>query len=146
VVAVCGRNEALRSALSARRHDRLHVVGWTSDMVSLMAMADVVVNNAGGLTTAEVLAAGRALVMFKPLPGHGRDSAAALRRAGLAVVHTRARALTRQLTWWLRNPRHLHAQQARAARFAAPHRFEQAVEAVLGRVTGASPALEEQAG
>jgi len=146
VVAVCGRNEALRSALSARRHDRLHVVGWTSDMASLVAMVDVVVNNAGGLTAAEALAAGRALVMFKPLPGHGRDSAAALRRAGLAVVHTRARALTRQLTWWLRNPRHLHAQQARAARFAAAHRFEQAVEAVLGRATGASSALEERAG
>jgi UDP-N-acetylglucosamine:LPS N-acetylglucosamine transferase len=146
VVAVCGRNDALRSALTARRHDRLHVVGWVADMASLVAAADVVINNAGGLTAAEAITAGRALVMFRPLPGHGRDSAAALRRAGLAVVHTRARALTRQLARWARDPLHLHVQQARAARFASAHRFEQAVEAVLGRVTEAAPALEEQAG
>jgi UDP-N-acetylglucosamine:LPS N-acetylglucosamine transferase len=146
VVAVCGRNESLRAALKARRHDRLHVVGWTSEMASLMATADVVVNNAGGLTVAEALAAGRALVMFKPLPGHGRDSAAALRRAGLAVVHTRSRGLTRQLTWWLRNRRHLHAQQARTARFASAHRFDQAVGAVLGRVTETPSTLRERAG
>ena len=146
VVTVCGRNDALRSTLDARRHDRLHVVGWTSDMASLVAAADVVVNNAGGLTAAEALAAGRALVMFKPLPGHGRDSAAALQRAGLAVVHTRADALTRQLSWWSRHPRHLHAQQARAARFAAAQRFEQAIGTVLGRVIETPPALGEQVG
>src|SRR5437588_4157171 len=47
-VAVCGNNEVLRRKLAAR--GRGHVLGWTDDMPLLMAAADALVQNAGGLT------------------------------------------------------------------------------------------------
>jgi UDP-N-acetylglucosamine:LPS N-acetylglucosamine transferase len=44
------------------------------------------VDNAGGLTCWEALAIGTPVVIFDPLPGHGRFNAAALADAGLVCV------------------------------------------------------------
>jgi processive 1,2-diacylglycerol beta-glucosyltransferase len=60
-------------------------VGWTDDVLTLMAAADVLVCNAGGLTCQEALAIGLPVVLFHPLPGHGRPGARALEDAGLAA-------------------------------------------------------------
>jgi UDP-N-acetylglucosamine:LPS N-acetylglucosamine transferase len=79
-VTLCGRNDALRDRLSRRG---IGVpLGWTDDMASLMAAADVFVDNAGGLTCWEALVSGLPVVVFRPLPGHGRFNAEALERAG----------------------------------------------------------------
>ncbi|MDQ3763689.1 MAG: hypothetical protein M3460_19330 [Actinomycetota bacterium] len=134
VVAVCGRNKRLQATLCRRREhaDRLLVLGWVDGMATLMAAVDVVVNNAGGVTAIEALSCGRALVMFRPIAGHGRASAAAMAAAGLAVVCIRRRRLTRLLAQWINEPVLLRAAQARALRHAIAHRLEEAAEAVLG--------------
>jgi UDP-N-acetylglucosamine:LPS N-acetylglucosamine transferase len=100
-------------------------------MATLMAAVDVVVNNAGGVTAAEALACGRGLVIFRPVAGHGRASAAAMAKAGLAVVCTQRRELTSLLARWMRQPSLLRAAQARALQHATAHRLEQAAQAVL---------------
>ncbi|WBB76344.1 glycosyltransferase [Micromonospora sp. WMMD1128] len=79
-VVVCGRNRALRRRLSGAGR---HVLGWVDDMPSLMRAVDVVVENAGGLTCQEALAAGVPVVTYRPIPGHGRANAAILARSGL---------------------------------------------------------------
>ncbi|GAA3776071.1 MGDG synthase family glycosyltransferase [Micromonospora maritima] len=79
-VVVCGRNRALRRRLSEAGQ---HVLGWVDDMPALMRAVDVVVENAGGLTCQEALAAGVPVVTYRPLPGHGRANAAILARSGL---------------------------------------------------------------
>lgn len=91
VVVLCGRDEALRRRLSA--HPRVRAVGWTSDMAGHLAAADVVVDNAGGLTCWESLACGTPVVLFHPLPGHGRLNAATLDAAGLVRRARRAQDL-----------------------------------------------------
>ncbi|GAB3069935.1 MGDG synthase family glycosyltransferase [Micromonospora schwarzwaldensis] len=79
-VVVCGRNEALRRRMSGPGR---HVLGWVDDMPALMRAVDVVVENAGGLTCQEALAAGVPVVTYRPLPGHGRANADVLARSGL---------------------------------------------------------------
>ncbi|MET7836827.1 MGDG synthase family glycosyltransferase [Micromonospora sediminicola] len=79
-VVVCGRNRALRRRLSGAGRD---VLGWVDDMPALMRAVDVVVENAGGLTCQEALAAGVPVVTYRPIPGHGRANAAILARSGL---------------------------------------------------------------
>lgn len=88
VVAVCGRNEPLRRKLVAlgRPTSRLVVLGFVDTMPDLMAAADVVVTNAGGVTALEAFAAARPLVLFDPIAGHGKANAAMMEQAGLAVV------------------------------------------------------------
>ncbi|MFI6133523.1 glycosyltransferase [Micromonospora sp. NPDC051141] len=79
-VVVCGRNGSLRRRLSGPGR---HVLGWVDDMPTLMRAVDVVVENAGGLTCQEALAAGVPVVTYRPLPGHGRANADVLARSGL---------------------------------------------------------------
>lgn len=80
-ITVCGRDETLKAELEARRLGT--VVGWTSEMPSLMAAADVLVENAGGLTCMEAFASGLPVVTFAPIPGHGRDNARTMAAAGV---------------------------------------------------------------
>jgi UDP-N-acetylglucosamine:LPS N-acetylglucosamine transferase len=82
-VVVCGRNEALAERL--RADGFAHVHGWVEDMPDLMRACDVLVQNAGGLTSLEAFASGLPVVSYRCIPGHGQTNAAALDEAGLAV-------------------------------------------------------------
>ena len=77
-VVVCGRQERLRRRLSARGTGI--VLGWTDQMPELMAASDVLVENAGGLTAMEALAAGLPVVTYRPIAGHGRRTRGSCRR------------------------------------------------------------------
>ncbi|HEV7933762.1 MAG TPA: glycosyltransferase [Actinomadura sp.] len=81
-VVVCGRNEALRKAVT--RSGTGPALGWVDDMPALMRACDVVVQNAGGLSSLEALATGLPVVSYRCLPGHGSTNAAALDEAGWA--------------------------------------------------------------
>ena len=82
-VVVCGRNEVLRRRLTGA--GRAVVLGWVDDMPSLLRAADVVVHNAGGLSSLEALASGVPVISYRCLPGHGVANAAALLAAGLSA-------------------------------------------------------------
>lgn len=82
-VVVCGRNRSLAARL--RRDGMPHVFGWVEDMPRLMHAVDVLVQNAGGLTSLEAFAAGVPVASYLCIPGHGRANAQALHDAGLAV-------------------------------------------------------------
>lgn len=101
-VVVCGDNAALASRL--RSTGRGVVLGWTDQMPQLIASCDVVVQNAGGLTSLEAIAAGTPLVSYRCVSGHGVVNSRSLCRAGLAP--------------FLEGPAQLAAEFARL--FAAP--------------------------
>ncbi|MEV6483745.1 UDP-N-acetylglucosamine--N-acetylglucosamine transferase [Streptomyces sp. NPDC051576] len=82
-VVVCGRNEALADRLRADGIDHVH--GWVDDMPGLMHAADVLVQNAGGLTSLEAFATGLPVASYGCIPGHGLTNAAALDAAGVAA-------------------------------------------------------------
>ena len=81
-IVVCGRNETLRERLLAA--GVRHAYGWVDDMPSLMHASDVLVQNAGGMTVLEAVAAGLPVVTYRSIPGHGLTNAAALDEAGVA--------------------------------------------------------------
>lgn len=82
VLVLCGRNADLRSQLDAR--ERVTALGWRDDVPALMAAADVLLHNAGGLSVTEALVANLPAVTYHPIPGHGRANATVLAEAGLA--------------------------------------------------------------
>lgn len=87
-VVVCGHNDALRDRL--RQLGVSGVFGWVDDMPSLMRACDVVVQNAGGLTTLEALATGLPVLTYRSLPGHGRANARVLHEIGLVPSVSKA--------------------------------------------------------
>ncbi|MFJ2827279.1 glycosyltransferase [Streptomyces sp. NPDC087263] len=82
-VVVCGRNETLAERLRADGIE--HAYGWVDDMPALMHAADVLVQNAGGLSSLEAFATGLPVASYRCIPGHGLTNAAALEEAGAAV-------------------------------------------------------------
>jgi processive 1,2-diacylglycerol beta-glucosyltransferase len=116
-VVLCGRNEALRRGL---RGPGVVPFGWRDDVHLLVHAADVLVQNAGGLSFTEALVAGLPAVTYRPIPGHGRANAAVLHDAGLAPWALDRTDLARQM----------HAQ---AARDRTPQLFGNPADLVLGR-------------
>jgi hypothetical protein len=102
-VVACGRNDGLRRDLErlvGTAGYRAVVLGWTDDMPGVMAACDVLVENAGGLTSLEAMRARLPMVSFRPIPGHGRKSAMAMSAAGVSCLargHTQLVSVLRQL-------------------------------------------------
>jgi UDP-N-acetylglucosamine:LPS N-acetylglucosamine transferase len=80
-VVVCGRNDELRESLT--RAGTGIPLGWVGDMPELIRACDVVIQNAGGLTSLEAMASGVPVVSYRCLPGHGVTNSECLVRAGL---------------------------------------------------------------
>jgi processive 1,2-diacylglycerol beta-glucosyltransferase len=90
LVVVCGRNEPLRRAVASLEHPHpTRVLGFTREIPSLMAAADLVVTKPGGLTVSEALALGRPLLVVNPLPGQEAANSDFLLEHGAAVKSNR---------------------------------------------------------
>jgi UDP-N-acetylglucosamine:LPS N-acetylglucosamine transferase len=107
-VVVCGRNTSLAARLSERfaGNEAVRVLGWTEELPWYMAAADCLVQNAGGITCLEAVAARLPIVLYRPVAGHGRLNACAMERAEAA--------------YWARSARELQA----LLRAAASGRFQ----------------------
>jgi UDP-N-acetylglucosamine:LPS N-acetylglucosamine transferase len=81
-VVLCGTDSAKRDRLATRGLGL--AMGWVDEMDRLLRASDVVVQNAGGLTSLEALASGVPVVSYRCVSGHGITNAAALDRAGYA--------------------------------------------------------------
>jgi UDP-N-acetylglucosamine:LPS N-acetylglucosamine transferase len=97
-VVACGTNDHLRAQLA--NVPGLVALGWRDDMADLVAAAACVLQNAGGMTSLEALAAGTPTLTYRPIPGHGTTNALALDEAGLVP--------------WVRDPADLELALSRA--------------------------------
>ncbi|WP_308170091.1 MGDG synthase family glycosyltransferase [Acrocarpospora catenulata] len=111
-VVLCGRDTRLRRALAGTGAGM--VLGWRDDMPDLMAAAYALVDNGAGLTCAEAFAMDLPVIFYRPIPGHGRDGALAMARAGVAVYARDGAALLDALDR-LRDEESRHALRTRAA-------------------------------
>jgi processive 1,2-diacylglycerol beta-glucosyltransferase len=109
-VVVCGQNAALRRRLLADGIQ--YCLGWVEQMPQLIGAVDVLVQNAGGLTSLESFAAGVPVLSYRSIPGHGRSNAAALHEAGLALSVERESDLAAALNELLDGPRGLRQRAA----------------------------------
>lgn len=134
------RRQAAKSAGAAQEGGAtLHaprILGWVDDMAQLMAASDVVLENAGGLTSMEALALGVPVVSFRPIPGHGRANVEAMAGCDLLA--------------WARDPEDLVRTleeaasegplRARLAKAGAALMASDAVDDILAMLETAGPA------
>ena len=102
-VVVCGRNAGLRARITKAGVGV--ALGWVDDMPALLHGCDVVIQNAGGLSSLEALAAGLPVLSYRCLPGHGSTNAAALEQAGWAAWAQQPSVLAEMLAAALRTRR-----------------------------------------
>ncbi|MBY0312370.1 MAG: hypothetical protein K2W85_09895 [Phycisphaerales bacterium] len=136
-VVICGKNEALRRGLSALVRERssdgpsCDVLGYTTQMPELMAVADVMIGKPGGLTTSEASARGLPMVLLKPIPGQEERNAQRLVEVGAAVLEPdprRAGALACEI---IRDRPRLDAMRIAAQAAGAPAAAEVVARQVL---------------
>ncbi len=94
-VLLCGENDRLKRLWEA--DGRGIALGWVCDMPALLSAIDLVVQNAGGLTSLECRTAATTVVTYRALPGHGLKNAAALHQAGWVEWIQNADELARRL-------------------------------------------------
>lgn len=90
-VVVTGENEKLKRRLEMKFAEvgEARILGWRDDMPLLMAAADCLIQNAGGMTCLEAIEAGLPILLFDPIRGHGELNARIMEQEGLArVAHT----------------------------------------------------------
>jgi processive 1,2-diacylglycerol beta-glucosyltransferase len=132
-VVVCGANSALYDRV--RRTGLPHVFGWVDDMPTLIRAADVLVENAGGLTALEAMACGVPVLTYRPIPGHGKANAAAMAAAGVVTLVRRRDELGGALVELTDGVR------GRAQRAAGLALFESDPAAVIAELVNASDRL-----
>lgn len=99
VVVLAGRNKKLlgRICKLPEAPSRLTAIGFTDRLHELTAVCSVMVTKPGGVTTAECLARGVAMVLLKPVPGHEAGNARQLAEAGAAIITTGTKDLAAQV-------------------------------------------------
>ncbi len=88
LLVVAGANATLKKraeAAAASTPVPVRVYGYVNNMHELMDAADLVVSKPGGLTTAELLAKGKPLLIVDPIPGQEQRNAEYLMEAGAGV-------------------------------------------------------------
>jgi processive 1,2-diacylglycerol beta-glucosyltransferase len=123
LVVVAGRNEELKARLEKivpPAQHRVKVLGFTTQMDELMAVADLVVSKPGGLTTSETLARGAAMVVVNPIPGQESRNSDYLLENGAAVKINNLATLPYKLTQLLRDPQRLAGLKANARGLGKP--------------------------
>jgi len=123
VVAVCGRDERLRTSLEslgARSRGRLVVTGFVENMADWMRSADVLVTKAGPGTIAEAASCGVPMLLAGQLPGQERGNTGIVVRAGAGRPVRGRRQLRTQLEDLRSSPSTLDRMRAAALRLGRP--------------------------
>jgi processive 1,2-diacylglycerol beta-glucosyltransferase len=88
LLVVAGANEKLKNeAIAAANGLKIpvKVFGFVNNIHELMDASDVVISKPGGLTTSEVLAKGKAMIVIDPIPGQEQRNCEYLLEAGAAM-------------------------------------------------------------
>jgi len=135
VVVICGKNAKLEARLKELPQEGapLTVVGFTRAMAEWMAAADLFVGKAGGLSSAEALARGLALVIVNPIPGQEERNADHFLEEGVAIRCNNLPALSYKIETLLSDPEKMQQMTAKARQFGRPRAAEEIVSIVLGK-------------
>jgi len=134
VVVLCGRNDALRKKLAARRSDgrvTIQPLGFTTQVDELMAASDMLLGKPGGLTTSEALAKGLVFVIVNPIPGQEERNSDHLLEEGVGIRCNNLPALAYKVDRLLDDPARVAAMRANALRLARPHAARDVVNRLL---------------
>jgi processive 1,2-diacylglycerol beta-glucosyltransferase len=142
VVAVCGRNEALKAELTDAvkkfpRHSAVTftLLGFTTEMEELMTAADLFVGKPGGLTTSEALAKALPMVVINPIPGQEERNSDHLLEQGAAIRCNNLPALAYKIDSLIDTPGKLAQMKENARSMGNPD----AAFAVIDRLLAICP-------
>jgi processive 1,2-diacylglycerol beta-glucosyltransferase len=133
IIAVAGNNKRIQKNLTKHfgNDPRVKILGFTKSMPHLMDASDVMISKPGGLTTAECLAKGLPMVMFKPIPGQEEYNAKYIQRHGAGEMVETLDQLAAAVKNWLTHPDHLQKVGEKARFIGRPYAAYECAQALL---------------
>jgi processive 1,2-diacylglycerol beta-glucosyltransferase len=135
VLAICGRNEELKTKLeelSTRKLNNNTVtfkpIGYTTQMDEYMSAADLIVGKPGGLTTSEAMAKNLIFVIVNPIPGQEERNSDHLLEKGCAIKCNNLPTLAFKIDELLNDPARVETMKTNITRFARPDASREIVE------------------
>ena len=123
MVVVSGLNKALERRLREEKlkmKKPIHVSGYADNVDELMEASDIIITKPGGMTTAEALAKGLAMVILRPLPGQEERNGHFLTGRGIAQRADDAVEVARIVSDLLRDSAKLSRLRSKARDWAKP--------------------------
>lgn len=133
-IVVCGHDEKLYHSLDeviAQARNPLVRFKFVHNVEELMAVSDLIITKAGGLTVSEALTKHLPLIIFKPIPGQEEENAQYVQRLGAGCIAENEDELARVLSHLLQHPEDIKTMRSKAATALAGHSTERAVEEML---------------
>lgn len=124
VVAVAGRNRQIFRDLKEVFESlglRGKVLGFIDNVNEWMAVADLLVSKAGGLTVTEALASGLPMLIIRPTPGQEDGNTQFLTAAGAAIHLKSMSELDKAVHELLSSPGRLESMREQALHYARPN-------------------------
>jgi processive 1,2-diacylglycerol beta-glucosyltransferase len=123
LLVVAGANEKLKNeAIAAADGLKIpvKVFGFVNNIHELMDASDVVISKPGGLTTSEVLAKGKPMIVIDPIPGQEQRNCEYLLEAGAALRLYDPEDAPYKVQALLDNPERLERMKRRAREIGHP--------------------------
>jgi processive 1,2-diacylglycerol beta-glucosyltransferase len=135
VVVVTGRNERMKAQLEEilpQATNPVWVLGFVAEIYELMALADLMLTKAGGLTISEAMALQLPMILYRPIPGQEVQNAKFLVRSGVATLARNRRQVSEHLYDLLvRTPQKRTSMQRRALRVRKQHAAEEIAQGLV---------------
>jgi processive 1,2-diacylglycerol beta-glucosyltransferase len=138
ILAVCGRNEELKTKLEKLAAERLNnervtfkPIGFTKAMDEYMSASDIIVGKPGGLTTSEALAKGLVFVIVNPIPGQEERNSDHLLEQGCAIKCNNLPTLAYKIDELVSNKERFEKMKKNVANFACPNAARTIIEKLL---------------
>lgn len=91
LIIVCGHNQRLYHRMKEERHDSKHhvlVTGYIDYLDELMAISDMMITKAGGMTLSEAITMNLPMLLYKSLGGQEQDNTEFLLKTKTALLAT----------------------------------------------------------
>ncbi len=134
LVIIAGKNRELQRSVRTLAHRAsmaVCVTGMVENIWDYMHVADLAISKPGGLTCAELLAAGRPLIALDPIPGQEQANCDMLVKAGVAIHAPSAQSAYNAVVELLKSPQSRHEMSLAATRLGKPSAARQAAQQVL---------------
>ncbi|MCL6455161.1 MAG: glycosyltransferase [Alicyclobacillus sp.] len=130
-VVICGRNERLYRKLVALETERVRILGYVTNIDEWMAMADLIVTKAGGITVSECMTMELPMLVYRPIPGQEDFNAQFAIHHGFAVKAKDFPAARRLIGDLTTHPERLEEMRANARRAKRPEAASEIARTVL---------------
>lgn len=112
ITVICGNNSELKEKLEEHykttpEYKKIHILGFTKAVSSLMELSDVIISKPGGLTSSESLVKNLPMIIPFAIPGQETENAEFLSSIGCAIYEPNLKNLNPRLNELITNPKKL---------------------------------------